>query len=145
MAIAFYEEGVAAKLKQKLALKNYIKSIVAQHLPEVSKIDISYVFCDDTYLLQINQDYLQHDTYTDIITFDLSDTAQHLQAEIYISVSRIAENAQEFDTTYSRELHRVIFHGVLHLCGFKDKSKADAKKMREQEDNCLRLYFDIKK
>lgn len=144
MAIAFYEEGVSAQLKNKLPLKKFLKAVVAQYLPAVRKTDISYVFCDDAYLLQINQDFLQHDTYTDIITFDLSEEAQHLQSEIYVSVTRIAENAAKFNTSYEHELHRVIFHGLLHLCGFKDKTKKDAAVMRSKEDECLTHYFDNK-
>lgn len=143
MAVFFYEEGVRARLKDRLRLKRFLKdNIVARYLPTVSKMDVTYIFCDDAYLLQINQDFLRHDTYTDIITFDLSEEAQHLQAEIYISVTRIAENAQQFNTSYERELHRVIFHGLLHLCGFKDKTKKDAALMRGGEEECLTQYFD---
>ncbi len=142
MAVFFYEEGVRARLKDRLRLKRFLKDTVARYLPDVSKMDITYIFCDDAWLLQINQDFLQHDTYTDIITFDLSESAQHLQAEIYISVTRITENAQQFNTSYERELHRVIFHGLLHLCGFKDKTKKDAALMSSKEEECLTQYFD---
>jgi probable rRNA maturation factor len=141
MAISFYEDNVSAKLKNRLALKSFIKQVVLEKRPEVKKIDISYIFCDDASLLQINQDFLQHDTYTDIITFDLSETKQQLQSEIYISVSRISENAIHFATSYNRELHRVIFHGILHLCGLKDKSKSDALLMRKEEEICLNRYL----
>lgn len=144
MAIAFYEENVSARLKNRLPLRKFLNVTVTKYLPEVKKTDISYIFCDDSYLLQINQDFLQHDTYTDIITFDLSEDVHHLQAEIYVSVTRIAENAAKFGISYEQELHRVIFHGVLHLCGFKDKTKNDAAIMRSREDECLNLYFDNK-
>ena len=119
----------------------FLKTLVVTHLPNVKKIDVSYIFCTDAYLLQINQDFLQHDTFTDIITFDLSENDNHLVAEIYVSVDRIQENASKFEVSYQRELHRVIFHGMLHLCGFKDKSKKDAALMRSMEDASLATYF----
>lgn len=102
---------------------------------------INYIFCDDAYLLKINQQYLYHDTYTDIITFQLSPKGQALLSDIYISVERVRENASLFNTSIKRELHRVIFHGALHLCGYKDKTKADALKMRMAEEKALNLYF----
>ena len=85
-------------------------------------------------------DYLNHATFTDIITFDLSETPEKLQGEIYISTERVAENAAKYKVTYEKELHRVIFHGALHLCGFKDKKKADKERMRQEEDLCLQRY-----
>lgn len=111
-------------------------------LPETKNIEINYIFCTDEYLLQINQDFLQHDTYTDIITFDLSVKQNVLNAEIYISIDRVSENAGKFNIPYTQELHRVIFHGVLHLCGFKDKNIQDKEKMRKMEDKCLASYFN---
>jgi probable rRNA maturation factor len=141
MAISFYEEAVKVPLKQKLKLKQFLKDTIGKYLPEVKKININYIFCDDAYLLKINQDFLDHDTYTDIITFDLSEYEDELESEIYVSVERIEENAKHFETTFERELHRVIFHGVLHLCGYKDKSPEDEKLMRQKEDECLKAYF----
>lgn len=102
---------------------------------------LDYIFCTDEYLLGINQQFLKHDTLTDIITFDLSDSIDELMGEIYISVERVRENAQKFGVNYNDELHRVIFHGALHLCGFKDKKEADRLEMRRMEDKCLREYF----
>lgn len=142
MAIYFYEEEVKAQLKNKLALKQFLKAVVAEHLPAVKQINMNYIFCDDAYLLQINQDFLQHDTYTDIITFDLSESERTLDAEIYVSVERLQDNAEKFGVTYERELHRVIFHGTLHLCGFKDKKKEEQLLMKQMEDQCLASYFD---
>ena len=141
MAIQYFEETVNAQLKQRRSLNTFLKTLVVTHLPNVKKIDVSYIFCTDAYLLQINQDFLQHDTFTDIITFDLSENDNHLVAEIYVSVDRIQENASKFEVSYQRELHRVIFHGMLHLCGFKDKSKKDAALMRSMEDASLATYF----
>ena len=92
-------------------------------------------------MLEKNQQFLNHDTLTDIITFDLSEKDTELLSEIYISVERIAENAKKFSIDYSTELHRVIFHGALHLCGFKDKKKEDKALMTQMENDCLEKYF----
>ena len=102
---------------------------------------ISYIFCDDAYLLEINQSYLQHDTFTDIITFDLSEEKNQLISDIYISIERVKENSKAFTTSFESELLRVIFHGALHLCGYKDKTKADQMKMRQMEDYYLQQFF----
>ena len=109
---------------------------------EKQSIDtINYIFCDDAYLLDINQQYLNHDTYTDIITFQLNPKGEALLSDIYISVERVKDNATTHNTTFTKELHRVIFHGLLHLCGYKDKTKKDQEEMRKQEERCLNSYF----
>lgn len=141
MAINYYDQDRKSKLKDKRALNAYLKTVIADHLPEVKKIDINYIFMSDDELIKINVDFLDHDTYTDIITFDLSEYEDHLQSDIYISVDRIEENAKQFGVSYERELHRVLFHGVLHLCGFKDKTPEDEQLMREMEDKCLAAYL----
>lgn len=142
MAIRYFEEeGVRSKLKQKRALSKFIsEDIVRKHL-DVQQIDINYIFCNDESLLEKNIAFLDHNTLTDIITFDLSATEDDLMAELYISVDRVADNATAFGVSYEQELHRVIFHGILHLCGFKDKTDKDAKEMRRQEDLCIQAYF----
>lgn len=142
MAIRYFEEeGVRSKLKQKRALSKFISDeIILKHL-EVQQIDINYIFCNDESLLEKNIAFLDHNTLTDIITFDLSATEDDLMAELYISVDRVADNAASFGVRYEQELHRVIFHGILHLCGFKDKTDKDAKEMRRQEDLCIQAYF----
>ncbi len=99
--------------------------------------DISYVFCDDNYLNTMNVEFLSHDTYTDIISFDYS-SGKHLQGEIYISIQRVAENAKEFHTSFENELHRVIVHGILHFMGYKDKTTEEKKAMRIKENNSLK-------
>ncbi len=96
--------------------------------------EINYIFCSDDYLHQINVEFLNHDTYTDIISFDYT-VGKELHGDIYISVERVKENAKEFDTTFNDELARVIIHGILHFCGYKDKSVEDAKEMRGKEDH----------
>ena len=143
MAINYFEEeGVKAKLKQRRQLSQFItKEIVQKHL-DMDKIQINYVFCTDESLLEKNIQFLDHNTLTDIITFDLSEKENELLAELYISIDRVTENAKLFETPYQRELHRVLFHGVLHLCGFKDKTKDEAATMREQEEQCLNAYFN---
>ncbi len=100
---------------------------------------VNYIFCDDAYLLEINQQYLQHDTYTDIITFDYCE-GDVLNGDIFISVERVRENAQQYLVTFQEELVRVMAHGILHLCGYKDKKKAEAEEMRKQEKWAIELY-----
>jgi rRNA maturation RNase YbeY len=141
MAIQYFEADVASQLKQKRNLSSFLKDLVLQYL-DVKKIDISYIFCDDAYLLEKNRQFLNHDTLTDIITFDLSEKDTELVSEIYISIDRIRENAGKFRIDYRTELHRVIFHGALHLCGFKDKKKEDKALMTEMENDCLKKYFN---
>ncbi|WP_222166089.1 rRNA maturation RNase YbeY [Edaphocola aurantiacus] len=141
MAIRYFEEeGVKARLSGKRALNTYIRQVIDQHL-DVKKVEINYIFCTDEGLLEKNIAFLNHDTLTDIITFDLSESETELNSEIYISVDRVADNAQQFGVSYNTELHRVLFHGILHLCGFKDKKPEEEKEMRRQEDLCLKGYF----
>ena len=102
---------------------------------------LTYVFCSDKYLLEINQKFLKHNYYTDILTFDLSSSQKAVEGEIYISVDRVRENARTQGTTIKEEFHRVIFHGALHLCGFKDKTEKEKSRMTAEEDKCLHLYF----
>lgn len=102
---------------------------------------LNYVFCSDRELLQINKNYLGHDYYTDIITFDLSGQNKTIMAEIYISVERVRDNARQLGVSFKEELHRVVFHGVLHLCGYGDKDEKLSRKMREKENLYLNQYF----
>ncbi len=102
--------------------------------------NICYIFMSDDELLEINQSHLQHDDYTDIITFDLSDTEASIDGEIYISVERIKENAIKFQCSEEDELIRVLSHGVLHLMGYKDKSEKDSQKMRDAENKSIEIY-----
>lgn len=125
-------------LKNRRKLKDYLICLFEKKDKKLHHL--SYIFCSDEYLLKINQQYLNHHYYTDIITFDLSSNKKCVEAEIYISIDRIKENAHFFEVTTQEELHRVIFHGALHLCGFRDKNKKDREKMRIQENRLLRLY-----
>lgn len=98
--------------------------------------EINYVFCDDEYLLKLNKEFLDHDTLTDIISFDYS-LGKELHGEIYISIDRVRENAVNFEVGFEQELHRVIIHGIFHYCGYNDKSDIDASVMRRKEDEAL--------
>lgn len=101
--------------------------------------EIGYVFCDDAFLLKLNQEYLNHDTYTDIISFDYS-FGNTLTGEIYISTERVAENGKKYAVPFVEELRRVLAHGILHLAGYKDKTATEATEMREKEDEKLKLF-----
>ena len=141
MSARFYEQEVSAQLKQRRALSLFLDNMVMARQPDIRKVQLRYIFCSDAHLHGINLQFLKHDDYTDIITFDLREQAAELVAEIYISVDRVAENAQTFRTSYDRELHRVIFHGALHLCGLGDKSPAEQKAMRAAEDAALNAWY----
>jgi probable rRNA maturation factor len=101
--------------------------------------EINYIFCDDEYLLEINQQYLNHDTLTDIISFDYS-IGNELHGDIFISVERVRENANDFNVSFDEELKRVMAHGVLHYCGYKDKSEKDEQLMREKEEEKMKMF-----
>jgi rRNA maturation RNase YbeY len=101
--------------------------------------EINYIFCDDEYLLEINQQYLNHDTFTDIISFDYS-VGNELNGDIFISIQRVADNALDFNVPFLEELKRVMVHGVLHYCGYKDKSADDERLMRSKEDEKIQLF-----
>lgn len=133
--ISFHNADVSFSQKNKLATKSWLKSVA--NVRGFSVSDIQYVFCSDEYLLDINRNFLQHDYFTDIITFDLSEKKGELCSEIYISIPRVKENAQDFGVTFQEELYRVMAHGVLHLCGLKDKTPQQEKKMREAENQAL--------
>lgn len=142
MPVSFHNADVTFKLAAKAALKNFITSSFEKEANK--KLSISYVFCSDEYLLGINQNFLQHDYYTDIITFPLSETDKAVKAEIYISIDRIRENATKLKVPFEQELHRVIFHGVLHLIGYKDKTTAQKEAMRKAEEKWIGGFEKLK-
>jgi probable rRNA maturation factor len=144
MALRYYEQHVRSGLKDKRKLSSFLQALIRRQRPAVKDIELTYIFCHDDYLLEINKEFLKHDTLTDIITFDMSEKPETLQGEVYISVDRVRENSDKYNTSYEEELHRVIFHGALHLCGFKDKKTADKQRMRQEEDLCLSQYFSSK-
>ena len=133
--ISFYSVGTFS-LKTEAAVAACIKAITAEELREVG--DITFVFCDDNYLLKINKEFLDHDTYTDIITFDYS-VGNEIISEIYVSTDRVEENAKKYKQTFENEIHRVMIHGVLHLCGYNDKLAEEKQIMRDKENHYLSL------
>ena len=135
--IRFFTEDSSVVLKNKAKLRDwFIKTAKAER--NCIK-ELNYVFCSDAYLLEMNQLYLKHDTYTDIITFDNSETDMKVLGDIFISIDRIKENAKNFGVTESEELHRVMIHGLLHLLGYSDKSKTEKTTMTEKENHYLAL------
>src|SRR5690606_26429060 len=138
---AFHTIGISFTLKGKSSLRTFIQ----KQFNEESKksLALNFIFCSDDYLLDINRQFLQHDYYTDIITFPLDETDKKVTAEIYISIDRVRENAQQNKVSETEALHRVIFHGLLHLCGFGDKTRAEQKRMREKENEWLAAFSDL--
>jgi len=137
MQISFYAADVPLPRFNKKKTAGWIKAIASKYNPSFS--ELSYVFCSDSYLLSINKQFLKHNTLTDIITFRLSEGGEPIEAEIYISIERVTENAIKFQVKPDHELHRVIIHGVLHLVGFKDKKPSEKAQMRKTEEACLSL------
>lgn len=126
-------------LRNRTGLKHFLVLLCKKERKAIE--EINFVFCSDDYLLSLNQKFLNHDTYTDIISFDYTPKSGPIKGEIYISIERVKENAALFGSPFINELHRVIFHGVLHLCGYKDKLKADQTVMRAKEEVYLRKYL----
>ena len=139
MTISFNKADKNATLGNRLALKAFIEKALKKE--GITIESLQYIFCSDKFLLDINKSYLKHDYYTDIISFDLSEIKGKLIGEVYISIDRVKDNAKTHKTLLNEELLRVIFHGALHFCGYKDKKPADAKEMRAQENKWLKSYL----
>ena len=139
MPVQFFFQQPNVSLSNRRALKLFIQGIFKKEGYRLK--NLTYVFCSDDYLLGINREHLQHDYYTDIITFDLSEYPGDTIGEIYISTDRVRDNAASLGVSLKEELHRVIFHGALHLCGYKDKTPRHEKEMRAAEDRYLSSYF----
>lgn len=138
MAIHFFEEDIRFNLLNKTKIKNWLKLIVSK---EGFKIrELNYIFCSDEYLYEINREYLQHEAYTDIITFDNSETKSNIEGDIYISIERVKENAVSHHQILEEELLRVLSHGVFHLCGYPDKFSSEQELMRLKENEAIDLY-----
>ena len=135
--IEFLYEDTSFVLDEHDELIDWIKQIVDAH--QFALTSLTYIFCSDEYLQKVNQEFLNKDYYTDIITFDNSDVADSIEGDVFISVDRVRENAQERDLPFRDELHRVIIHGVLHLLGHTDKDLLSQTAMRHKEDSCLTL------
>ena len=136
MAIFFYTEGVEMPSVQKTEIRNWIKQVAALHGKRVG--EISYIFCNDEKILEVNRQYLKHDYYTDIITFDYTE-GDKLSGDLFISLDTVRTNAEQFGQPYNTELHRVIIHGVLHLCGIDDKGPGEREIMEHNENEALSL------
>ncbi len=136
--VRLYELVPVPWLMNRRLLKGLVLELFKREKKAIQ--DLNIIFCDDDFLLSINQEFLQHNDFTDIITFDLSETDE-VKGEIYISIPRILENAKKLKVNKTSELHRVIFHGCLHLCGYKDKLKKDRELMRKKEEEYLNRYF----
>lgn len=128
------------KLKQPKTWSDWLVEVINEENREEG--ELNYIFCDDAYLHELNVKYLNHDTLTDVITFDYA-AGKRLHGDIYISVERILENAKDYNVTFEKELARVMVHGVLHLCGYKDKASADIIMMRAKEDHYISQLSEI--
>ncbi|MEY3443842.1 MAG: rRNA maturation RNase YbeY [Bacteroidota bacterium] len=138
-AIQFFVEEIDFKLPKPRAVSTWLEAVAQSH--GCQPVEINYIFVSDTYLLDLNQDFLKHDTLTDIITFPhLEEPSKELAADIYISIDRVKENAAAFGVTFELELRRVMAHGLLHLVGFKDKGADEEKQMRSAEDAAIALF-----
>lgn len=133
--IYFFTEDISFNLKNKGLLRTWIKNTVVAEGHKLK--ELNFIFCSDNYLLSINQQYLKHDTFTDIITFDNSEKTQEIAGDIFISIDRVKENSQTYNVTVQDELHRVMIHGTLHLLGYPDKGKSAKTLMTSKENYYL--------
>lgn len=136
-SIRFFSEDTDFSIPHPRKTSAWIKSVITKEKKRLS--EVNYIFCTDKCLLNLNKDFLNHDTLTDIITFDNSAQKGIIEAEIYISIERVLDNAFKFKVSFDEELHRVIIHGILHLMGYKDKKPAERALMRKKEEACLSL------
>ena len=136
-SIQFFTEEIDFELSNQSEIADWLQRIATDHEAEIDTIN--YIFCSDDYLLNINKEYLAHDYYTDIITFDNSIEGAPILSDIFISIDRVQDNANQQGNSFDNELHRVLAHGLLHLLGFKDKEEDDQILMRQKEDACLSL------
>ena len=139
IAINFFNQEVKYTLKNKTRIRSWINDVILSE--GFTLEELNFILCSDEYLLRINQQFLNHDTYTDVITFDNSEELKTIVGDIFISIERIQENAKTFKGTIAEELCRVMIHGTLHLLGYKDKSKSDKALMTKKEDLALKLLL----
>lgn len=136
-SINYFSQKPRFKLQYPKKISAWINRVVEKE--GASIISLNYIFCTDEYLREINIQFLKHKTFTDIITFNYNPSDTEIEGEIYISIDRVRENTETYKTDFSTELNRVMIHGVLHLLGYNDKTKAEKGEMREKEDSCLSL------
>lgn len=139
MSIKYFNEDVSSPNFKRREATSWIKEVI--DLEGYKLGDVSFIFCSDEYLLDVNRKYLDHDYYTDIITFDYVENRK-LNGDIFISIDRVKDNAVEFKTTFENEFHRILIHGILHLLGYKDKNIKDKLIMTEKEDLYLKILID---
>lgn len=137
--IFFHSEDTPFELLKTDRISQWIEQVILQENHQLNQLN--FIFCSDKYLLQINLSYLKHDTFTDIITFPYAEPPL-VEGDIFLSVDRVTENAQTFEVSFEEELYRVLIHGVLHLCGYLDKTDEQKKLMREKENEAIKLFFD---
>jgi len=138
--VHFFSHDIPTSLKNTTNLKHFIELIFRKEMQTLDSIN--YIFCSDRVILEINKKYLNHDFYTDVITFDLSPDNKSISAEVYISIERVRDNAKQLGLSIKAELHRVLFHAALHLCGYNDKKKKGKEIMRKRENELLDKYFN---
>ena len=136
--IRFFTEDIQFNLPKKVPTRQWLTALAKREAFTVG--ELNYIFCSDEYLLQVNREYLDHDYYTDIITFDNSEEDNRLEGDIFISIDRIRDNAQHLNVSEDQELRRVLAHGVLHLCGYGDKTDEEARLMRQKEEESLAAW-----
>lgn len=138
--IAYYSENVRVPNFKRRHMNHWINTVAKIYGKKIG--DIAYIFCDNEKILEVNKTYLQHDYFTDIITFDYTE-GNCLSGDIFISVDTVAENSESFGVSFAQELHRVIIHGILHLCGQNDKTEEESKQMRKKENAALKLVINL--
>jgi len=137
-SVSFYSADVSIPIKHRPKIRKLIIDLFAKERTPFERL--SFIFCSDEYLLHLNKKHLNHDYYTDVITFDLPNPLNQVAGEVYLSTERIKENAKAYNQAYQEELLRVMIHGALHLCGYKDKTRAGAREMRLKEEFYLHLF-----
>ena len=137
MPVYFFEEDIRFSLEAEEKTREWVENVIEKENRVIGALN--FIFCSDEHLHEINLQYLNHDTFTDIITFDNSEKVEEVSGDIFISIDRVKANAQELGLAFNQELHRVIIHGVLHLIGYNDKTEQEQQQMREKEDACLSL------
>ena len=140
--IYFFQEDVSFKIPTPLKTKRWLKAVVEAEGAQLNHLN--YIFCSDEYLLNVNREYLDHDYYTDIITFDTSDEGEDtIEGDIFVSIDRVKENAQTLNKAFEEEFRRVLVHGVLHLIGFDDTTDELEAEMRKKEDDYLQTFKEL--
>lgn len=138
--VRYFSEDIAFQFKRKRLISNWLKNVSFQEGKRLG--DLSVIFCSDLYLLDVNRKYLQHDYFTDIITFDYSESGL-LSGDLFISIDTVRTNAEYYQTSFEEELDRVIIHGLLHLIGYDDRTEEDQRLMRSKEDACLQMRSSV--